>query len=288
MFELKKGLINPEDFKDFKCSNAPVDYDLYCEKDQEVDTLTAKDKIKLHAAMENRKAACFYSMHSAIAASEHKYDRVRVIFKRSGDLNKDKAVLWLNLCKEHSFLPDYVPTEEVVNMGYACIALDQHTYNQVYVYLTVIRFLQDEPGHVGAALKFMELGMKFIPAMFAAAKVSVGNSNHHFLSGRHCTGHFYYEINKLTSEKIYVEGMVGLHRFIHQHKKYNCPRNDGSHFSCNVSIEKACQVKDMTLSIEMLFHPGIELLFLAETDKELKTILSMLHKTTTKNKKEAK
>lgn len=275
MFDLHKKLIDPALFKDFKSNNGMISFDLYEEKEQAEDTLTATGKLKLKDMWQSRNAACFYGMHSSIAANP-KFNRVCVIFSRH------------NSCKEHNFLPDYIPTKAVVDRGSACIALDLHTYNQVYVYLTVIRFLQDEPGHIGAMLKFMELGMKFIPAMFAAGKVSVGNSNHHFLAGRHCTGNYYAKIDNLPNEEVHVNGMVGLYRFIYQHDKFNVKGVSGSFFSCNSSIEKAGGGKAILLPVAMLLHPGIELLFLAETAKELDVVVSMLNKTTKKNKNEGK
>jgi len=275
-FELPK--FDPDLFKDCKSANKHINYSLYRENEQSADTLRETAKLKLVNNVKSDKAACFYSMRGLINASNPKYDRVCVSIDIHETLSKKDAERWLNLCKEHKFLADYVPVKTVVDRGTSCIAIDQHTYNQVYIYLSVIRFLQDEPGYVKAALIFMDHGMLFIPAVLAAATISVGNSNHHFLKPRHCTGHTYKDVSKLNEGTVFVQGLVGLHRFINQHDKYNNPATNGSYFNCNQNIDDAAckQINTENLYLGMLLHPGIGLLFHADTDIEVAVCYFML------------
>jgi hypothetical protein len=284
MFELHDGLIDPKLFKGLKSSNRAVTYELYVEAQQSEDTLTTDGNLKLKTATTCANVPCFYDMRRVINASNPTYDRVCLSISRHETLNKNMSIRWLNLCKEHNFLPEYVPVESAVTRSKVCIALDKHTYNQVYVYLTVARCLQDEPGYITAALKLMDIGMQFIPALLAAAKVSVGNSNHHFLSSYHCTGNYYFDVKTLAKELVFVNGLVGLHRFINQHNKFNKPSVSGSFFNCNKNIEDAGGDKALTLPVEMLLHPGIDLLFDAETEKEVAVVMSLLNKTTVNKK----
>lgn len=280
--------LDTEIFQKFRSNGGRVSYYLF-KDDVPIDgsiNMPAIEGVK--KKNKNTNSACFASINYELHGKwkDEKYNRIYFDLgdhtENCGPFNitRGHCETWINACKTAGLLPAYVPTAKVLRRKAIVLSLEDHTWNQIYIYLSVYRFLHDEPGCIGAALTLMEKGMHVLPALLLGSKVSLGNSNHHFLPGTDCAGYLQkgFDINAST---IRLRALIGLHRLT-TNKVDSRKKPDGKHgsgFNCNSTIAN-CTKLDEILDINMMFHPMCGVLASSKSDNEATMFLNVIKKVT--------
>lgn len=240
-----------------------------------------KDKSK------NTNSACFASLNYELYKKwkDKKYNRIYFHLGNhiedcgAFNITRGHCETWINACKAAGLLPAYVSAAKVLRRKAIVLSLVDHTWNQVYIYLSTYRFLHDEPGCVGSALTLMEKGMHVLPALILSSRVSMGNSNHHFLPSKDCSGYMQKDFD-INSATIRLRVLMGLYRLTQEsHKELKNAGKLGSGFNCNSTIND-CTKLDEVLDVNMMFHPMCGVLASAKNDKEATTFLNIIRKVT--------
>ena len=141
-------------------------------------------------------AACFADIPS-ICFKNRKYNRIT--FDIATDLlrkdisrysiNLNKCLLkWFSEAKKAKLLPYYINIRRTIQQSQITVDLHQHTFNEIYVYLTLARIPKEHTTVFINTVKLMALGLDFGPAVLVASKVgAVNNSNHMFISSSFCS-----------------------------------------------------------------------------------------------------
>ena len=152
-------------------------------------------------------------------------------------LDPTKRKRWLFLSRVNGFLPRYTSVGYTLAKNKFVLDLSKHSPNELYVYLTTLRSMVAEPNHVSNLLKLVDtFSFDYFTATVVAAKLSYGNSNHHFLPARQfsypCFGK---EINKLSIDTSLIKAFV---LFIRSLSYGFCTGNHFTGFTCNHTIER--------------------------------------------------
>jgi len=244
----------------------------------------------------NTNKACFAGLLSRLYEKNDKYNRIfcTIYLKAPADkkdrlynpntnilLSIEECIRWIQLAKEYKLLPDYVD-ENLIEMfdtpikvggkeKYTCYAhnaagkgtvvldLTDLTQAQLYLYISTVRNLREDPGFVRAALYFTDrCKMNFYAAYVFASCVAMNTTGHHTIEAYRPYGAIKQEIGEKTD--IYkaartklsdiealtanVSWMISLQRFTKNPKKhdehsvYQCMHN----FRCSSTINKISKI----------------------------------------------
>ena len=234
--------------------------------------------------------ACFASLNYELNKKwrNNKYNRICYQLE---DFNSNCKVftltdadreLFLTQCKKNGLLPDYIPIAKVIKRKEIVLALDKHTKNQIYIYLSCFRFLRAEVGFLGAVVTLLKKGWHIYPAILLASKISLGNSNHHFLPPADCVGYIKPPDYDVNDEEVRLCTLIGLHRLTHSSKGQNMldiAKNEliNSGFTCNSTIENSTKLQEK-LTVPMMAHPMIGTLASIDTDEQATMFLNVIKK----------
>lgn len=207
-------------------------------------------------------------------------------------LTPEERIKWLVLAKEHKLLPKYINEDSftggksINDTAKATFILDLKdlTASMLYVYLSTIRNIREDPGLPKAVLYLVnELGMNFYLAYVFASSIVLSSCGHHILNTQRSYGAFKqmydnragYTYAPLTStqmnEKIEtsVGTAIGIQRLANNPNKYDkssITKKSGC-FSCNSTIHGISKVVYKALLRE-LFDDNIIAATMSKTDKE--------------------
>lgn len=213
-------------------------------------------------------------------------------------LTPEERIKWLVLAKEHKLLPKYINENSFVGDGSSSdlakatfiLDLKDLTASMLYVYLSTIRNIREDPGLPKAVLYLVnELGMNFYLAYVFASSIVLSSCGHHILNTQRSYGAFKqrydnragYTYAPITStemnEKIEtsVGTAIGIQRLVNNPNKYdksNVTKKD-SYFSCNSTIHGISKVVYKALLRE-LFDDNIIAATMSKTDAEANKYLN--------------
>ena len=214
-------------------------------------------------------------------------------------LTPEERIKWLVLAKEHKLLPGYINENSFVGdtpsskLAKATFILDLKdlTASMLYVYLSTIRNIREDPGLPKAVLYLVnELGMNFYLAYVFASSIVLSSCGHHILSTQRSYGAFKqiydnrtgYSYTPITStemnEKIEtsVSTAIGIQRMVNNPNKYdksNITTKKGSYFSCNSTIHGISKVPYKALLRE-LFDDNIIAATMSKTEAGAKKYIN--------------
>ncbi len=216
----------------------------------------------INKGIKNSNTVCFHSlMKDWINASNNQCAKKinRIVYKfrpapycANEKITNELRIKYLMLCKKHKMLPNYVAVTKVIKHSRIHLVLGRHTRNQLYVYLTVVRQLQDEPNFVYKVMELVKDGVDFFAAYIVACQLGMSNMNHHFIPKEDNTS---YIGQSVTEAQIFFRTMWGLYKVLHEDKKQEVHYNTGSGFNCNTTIKK---VGTNILSLPLIDAVGID------------------------------
>lgn len=194
-------------------------------------------------------------------------NRMIFIFEKSKNINEIDQRKWLLLCKHNGFLPKYASVNNIIKNKAVVLDLTKHTLNMMYVYLSVCRFIQEDPCIVRNTLILVEkYKMDFFAALVFTTQIVANNMGHHFIPGS-CP---YMKPKSVDDLKdISLHYMVGLYRFI---QKGGPHTYDTSSFNANDMISSLCKIKVQLQAADML-NPALPKIIRSD-DAEIKQILT--------------
>ena len=160
--------------------------------------------------------ACFSSLNTSLDVHT-KTNRILYAFKPNKVLTDENCEDWLKLVKKHNLLPRYSKVKEIVKNKNVVFDTRGITRNMLYVYLTVVRMLVEEPKMVKNILKLVDkYKTNFFVAFVASIYLGVTNTGHLFC----CPADYYPARKNITDLKnLPFNLMIGLYKFI----KEKCP-----------------------------------------------------------------
>jgi hypothetical protein len=215
----------------------------------------------------NSSTICFSSLNSQLNDESKDYTRMIFLFEKSKSVPRAKQKRWLALCKRNGLLPKYASVAAILKNRGIVLDITKHTRNLMYVYLTVCRFIQEDPCMVINTLTLCEdYGMDFFVALVFATQIRMNNMGHHFLPG----SSIYMKPKTVDHLKnIQVQQMVGLYRFL----KKQGPHVGGERSFCaNTSVAAQCKIK-IGLMAKDLLNPELKNIIRAKTDAEAEKLI---------------
>lgn len=100
-------------------------------------------------------------------------------------LSIDEIKKWLNECIKYKLLPDYISTS-ALDQGFVFdLSIKKHL---LYVYLTNIRNIEEEPYLIKTVLYLIENGINIFPALVFASNYATINNNHNYIQTNYTWG----------------------------------------------------------------------------------------------------
>lgn len=173
------------DLEKFKGNEAFYDVDFFMFKSDVEPKLLNKASLSdiEHITNKGRKA-CFAYLDE-VMRTKKSVNRVLFVCKfehhKKEHLSKEEIVRWVELCKEAGFVPTDL-NENFTEDGEMCLALDKHNRPMLYLYLSSMRHIQENPSFVRLVLYLIdEKGMGLYTAMTLASYYAICNTGHHFI-----------------------------------------------------------------------------------------------------------
>lgn len=216
--------------------------------------------------------ACFSALGShMLKKGNEKHNRILYIFEKHGELSNKECLRWLLLAKQNKFLPRYTNIKKVLQNSNAVFDYSNITFNLLYVYLTIVRMLVEEPKFIKNVLVLVDkYKVNYFAAFVAAKYYGFNNFGHAF-----CTPSNSYPNIKKPDElkKLQLNKILGLYRFIQQ----NGPdmTENAKRFSATNKVANMSSTA-MLLDINKLINLNIDNVLKAPTDKEAETLLNKL------------
>ncbi len=143
-------------------------------------------------------------------------------------LTADERVRWVRLSKQHAMLPEYIPDNAIVDLkepikapespgsftvaqGYYVFDLNGLTQAQLYVYLSTLRYMREDPGLARVVLHLVEDGgLNYYAAFVFGSHIAIVDSGHHIIPASRRYGAV--AVNCDFSAQLHL--MNGLQRFV--------------------------------------------------------------------------
>ena len=224
--------------------------------------LTDKEKISLTKRWEEEqledlshkwsgRTACYSGVPAALK-STHTYMLTSMVLAENttGLLSKEDMIWWLREAKKHGLLPSYTYPKRVVGKGKILTAAfdlkNIKVLSQLYVYLSIIRYIKEEPGLIKVVKHLVrDLKIGFFIA-FAVGHVHAVHSNGHSLVP---IRDVYPYNNKVVAGKAYdLHGTKALKRLMTFPEKYDVPKEKTNHWRLHNLLTKM-QIEKLPKSI---------------------------------------
>jgi hypothetical protein len=303
-------------------------------------SIVPEDLAKKHPG-EMTNWVCFSGLTDRLARGEANrlYDKLEIMTAASAGrggkflLDAKGRSDWLSLAKKHNLLPPYINENAIIDvpknkqksvrfegesttaaaMGEFIINLEGLSPAVLYVYLSTLRNLREDPGLPRAVLYLVnELGMNFYAAYVFASQVVMNTTGHHIINEhRHYgmvknvydreTGQYICDpIDQETLVKTVLVDLktpIGIQRLVNSDplkydtrscsKGFNSSKNYG--FCCEKTISGISKVT-YTVNFQQLFDKDIVAAIMSKNDGEAREFIDKFEKrkTSIKYKEAAK
>ncbi len=210
--------------------------------------------------------SCYSGVWSKLKSLPKNTDRLVTMFiavKTSVTLTIEEACQWVEICKKHKLLPEYVKSSDCIRPAkikgglFEChLTLDvkDQYQNMIYMYLDTFRHLREDPGFVKSILYLhKKKNMNFYMAFVLASHLNIGGTGHHSLQV--CKSCYSYNkpVPKKATDSLNLRAVRALYKFIHDTSVNRglkfVPTTPG--WNCNAFIAKLTN-GDLTLPIVKL------------------------------------
>lgn len=192
---------------------------------------------------------------------------------RAPVLTLDEIHKWINLCKKHKLMPDYVSSNEtakVVNRSgkdvhelSIAINLSGIFQVQLYGYLSALRHVREDSGFVkGVLYLHEECGVDFHAAYVLSSHFNVAREVHHLIGinkSVYCS--YNTPAPKEVTGSVNMLSMRCLYKILNNSSVNKGPAANatGQRWNCNRVVAKACSTKlpNMLVKISKLDDPEI-------------------------------
>lgn len=212
-----------------------VEYYLYREDEDVFPLINMPDPKTIENKGKNTNVVCFAHLYREITDKYKTIQPNRIAYKfyrNPNLLKKENCLSYLKLCKEHKLLPEYVDLVKVLKLNRLHLSLEHHTRNHIYIYLSVVRHMQSDPGFVGAVLELVKDGIDPFVAIAVGCSIAMSNSNHHFMPAED-TPYILEPFWNVNNVKVKLRSIYGLYKLLRDKKE------DPIHlkaFNCNKYI----------------------------------------------------
>lgn len=279
-----------------------VKYYLYCDKNDKTDTkIYVPENPEEEFGVERRSGVCFseliYEVRNSHSRSNNPVNRIyyemTIQSNAKVKVTDEERVAWIRMTKKNKLLPSYINPAQVAKTGVLVLDLSTCTPSKLYLHLSMVRYIREEPGFVKAMVHLVkEVRMNFFIAFIYASKVCMVASGHHILS----VARDYYNKSKIMDIKSSVRYMRGLYRFINNHEDYDtrklgakiksgsCRYDPGNRFDCSPRIGSdmsELSASEYNYKFEELFKKDLIMSIKAETTAEAIKHLQNMRKSDT-------
>jgi hypothetical protein len=247
--------------------------------------LVEPDEIKDKFRGTITKNACFRGLERQL--KDEKLNRVYMEIVdcqiASPKITSEEKKQWIELAQKYKFLPEYVEQSWTDGGKYVIDLNDKNmSPSLLYAYLTVIRYIREEPGFIKSILIMTNHGVNFYIAFVLSSKMYVTNVGHHIISS--CKAYPYKEINTVDSvlnTELNIGAAIAIRRYFNNPRKYDT-RNiinknavQKQWFSCITNIQATTGIKT-NIKASNLLDPLVVKAVMSDNDKEAKKHLKKL------------
>ena len=293
---IMKIVMNPKLIKPDYNQGHTVTYCLYTEGS---DDITLYDRPP--NAITNRNTACFAGLLRELGQYKDVNRIMYSVQKNAGDgmkkskvekgkvdpLNLDSREMayWIRICKDNKALPDYVDEQWTEGKKFVLKIDNTVTPSLMYVYLTCLRSLQEDPGFIRAMIYAITgYFIDFAAAWCLGSRLAISNSGHNIIPiGRIYGRRDAFDINNAA---IPIGYAIAIKRFLNNPYKYDtrCLRYDPSKekgpdksrtwasYQIHSTLGTACRI-NKEIKAEHLFDQEINDAINSETDEEAQKYL---------------
>lgn len=204
------------------------------------------DQDVLEAGKRNSNTACFASLNKDRTDEQY----MCYIVPEKLLEKEEENVLWLKLSKRYQTFPKEASIERLLEERKFVIDLTKYTHNELYLYLSTVRALIEEPLLVRVALfLILQYNVDYFTAVYFAWKAHVNNSNHFYIPSSFRDYPTLEDITKITLKASHIYGILRAVVSFHI-------RLDGlthfTGFTCNKTIESYDNMStyDKTFTLE--------------------------------------
>lgn len=170
-----------------------VRYYVYSDKKDRATSKFSKESIEKYKLpfKKNTNKSCFAQLPRMLAefSTKHKEWPNRVLFlcdfkkhaKSECHTTLEERYWWVSACKHHNLLPEYIE-KDFAETGNVVFKIDTLDLKTLYIYLIIVRHIQEEPYFV-RGIKYLveERGIDFYVAFAVASRCCIGNKAHHVI-----------------------------------------------------------------------------------------------------------
>ncbi len=170
-----------EDIKSYHGNNMDVTYRVF-----HSDTMEIPKSNKIDGSVEANHTACFSGIPYAIKEKKD-LNRLLYIFDATRNAMKvtsyEDRLKWIDIAIANNALPKYIKNSDIIENRYLFKLDDKNlTPSLLYIYLTTIRVMNEEPGFVRNMITLIEkYKMDYSLAWVFASKISHTNSGHNII-----------------------------------------------------------------------------------------------------------
>lgn len=176
----------------YKLEHSPYNVKYYIYKDNEkYSAWFTKTDVKDKKYRVNTTTCCFSQLSQMLTtfSKEHTEWPNRLLFLcdfKKHDKSKyhttyGERCWWITICKKYKLLPTYI-NNEFAKSGNLILKIDTLTLNIIYLYLTVARYLQEEPYFIKAIKYLIDIEyIDFYTAFAVASRCCICNKGHHII-----------------------------------------------------------------------------------------------------------
>ncbi len=202
-----------------KPSENLTNFYIYKDSKKHTDLFTKEGEHKKNSAK-----ACFSQLNNLLLEFSDTYKKWpdRLLFQCNFKLHSlqklhvsyEEICWWCTICREHKLLPEYIG-DEFAKTGKFRLIIDILDLRTLYIYLSMARYLQEEPYFV-RAIKYLvcDKGINFYIAFAVASRCCICNSGHHVIRTHKKYPHFEPHNDPNTIDTYNISDVIKLKGFL--------------------------------------------------------------------------
>jgi len=249
-----------------------VIYCVYHEKGDETKPL--KDKEIRERNIRKISHVCFASLRTNVKKGDN---RIMYFVQKQcmpEPLSMIKRITWIKMAVKNKLLPEYILDQNLEGDRFV-IKLDDISPSLLYVYLSTIRNVQENPRFVKNVVTLVKTyKMDYVSAFVTASKFNLGNSWHSIIGeGKSYGSGTSSNINNMKN--ISISLIICLKRYIEDPIKHDKRKFPNGNYNASDNIRCLSRIGHgyYNCSIQQLFDPIVKKAIQASSDKKAEELL---------------
>lgn len=236
--------------------------------------LVGSDEVKKRYNKSIRQNICFRGLERQL--QDKSLNRVYMAIENCTTalpkITSEEKERWIKLAQKHKLLPKYIKQSWVGKGEYVIDLRDKSmSPSLLYAYLSVIRYIRDEPAFVRSVLIMVDHDVNYYVAFTLASKMYITNYGHHIV--KVSKGYPHAPINttkEILSVDLEVGVAISLRRYFNNPKKWDKRSIIGQseqRWNCHSIINSTTKIVTKTKASN-LYSPSVVEAVMSDSDGE--------------------